>query len=215
MNSTATTALQESEPFTPEDQFVIFSLDGNDFALPVGTVDRIVRAVNITGVPGAKENLLGVINLHGQAIPVFNIRKIFNLPLRGVKLSDLFLLVRISGRSVSIIADSVKGITKRKDQKIIPAGKIFPGMEKILEGLVFFEDGTVLIYDPEKLFSVQDLSKIDMNMVGQKITEIHDKGNEILQKSREDDKTGIKKKGLQSKTEKQRGRKKIEAKKRT
>ena len=173
MNSTATTALQESEPFTPEDQFVIFSLDGNDFALPVGTVDRIVRAVNITGVPGAKENLLGVINLHGQAIPVFNIRKIFNLPLRGVKLSDLFLLVRISGRSVSIIADSVKGITKRKDQKIIPAGKIFPGMEKILEGLLFFEDGTVLIYVPEKLFSLQNLSKIDMKRLGQEIKKIH------------------------------------------
>ena len=173
MNSTATTALQESEPFTPEDQFVIFSLDGNDFALPVGTVDRIVRAVNITGVPGAKENLLGVINLHGQAIPVFNIRKIFNLPLRGVKLSDLFLLVRISGRSVSIVADSVKGITKRKDQKIIPAGKIFPGMEKILEGLLFFEDGTVLIYVPEKLFSLQNLSKIDMKRLGQEIKKIH------------------------------------------
>lgn len=174
MNSTHTTASPATKPFTPEDQFVIFSLDGNDFALPAGIIERIVRSVNITGVPGSQANVLGVINLHGRAIPVFNIRTIFNLPFRETKLSDLYILMRISGRTISIIVDSVKGITGRKDQKIISAGKIFPGMEKILEGLIFFEDGMILIYDPEKLFTLQDLSMIDMEALGQKIKKIHD-----------------------------------------
>ncbi len=193
VNSNHTAASPVTEPFTPEDQFVIFSLDRNDFALPAGIVERIIRSINITGVPGMQENVLGVINLHGQAIPVFDIRKIFNLPSGEIKLSDLFILVCISGRTISIVADSVKGITSRKDQKIIPAGEIFPGMEKILEGLIFFEDGMILIYEPEKLFTLQNLGKIDMKVLGKKIKHHHDTVGKVPPENSKKEKTLTKK----------------------
>ena len=176
---TQITEMPEINPFTLKDQFVVFTLDRNDFALPAGIVDRIIRSVNITSVPGTQENVLGVINVHKQAIPVFNIRKIFNLPSREIQLSDLYILARISGQKISIVVDSVKGMTNRKDQKIIPAGKIFPGMEKILEGLVFFEDGMILIYDPERLFTLENMGKIDMEALEQKIKEIQDTGEKV------------------------------------
>jgi len=44
-----------------EDQFVVFILDRNDFTLPAGIVERIVRSIYITGVPGTQENILSVI----------------------------------------------------------------------------------------------------------------------------------------------------------
>lgn len=182
MNLTHIAKLRQPELFTTEDQFVIFSLDRQDFALPAGFVDRIIRSIFITSMPGIEENIMGVINVQGQAIPVFNIRKIFNLPLKEIRLSDMFILAHISGQIISIVVDSVKGITNRKDQKIIPAGKIFPGMEKTLEGLIFFEDGVILIYNPEKLFSIENLGKINMKVLEQKMGEINDVKNKARSK---------------------------------
>jgi len=170
-----------------EDQLVVFTLDRNDFALPVGIIDRIIRSVSITSVPGTQENVLGVINVHGQAIPVFNIRKIFNLPSREIHLNDQFILARISGQTISIVVDSIKGITNRKDQKIIPADKIFPGMNKILEGFIFFEDGLILIYDPAELFTLENMRKIDIELIEQKMKEIHSKGEKAGERSVETD----------------------------
>lgn len=165
-----------------KDQFMVFTLDRNDFALPAGIIERIIRSVYITGVPGTKQNILGVINIHGQAIPVFNIRKIFNLPGREIQLSDLFILAHVSGMTISIMVDSIKGMTGRKDQKIIPAGKIFPGMEKILDGLLFFEDGLILIYDPERLFTLENVGETDMEMLKQKMKDIQNAGISDLRK---------------------------------
>jgi purine-binding chemotaxis protein CheW len=208
MNLTQTAEFPETKPFTPEDQFVIFSLDRNDFALPVGIIDRIICSVNVTGVPGTKETFLGMINLHGQAIPVFNIRKIFNLPTKDIQLSDLYILICISRQIISIVVDSVRGITNRKDKEIISAGKIFPGMEKILEGLIFFEDGMILIYNPEKLFTLEGAVKIDIEVLEQKIKEVHDTGSKALQERQEKEKVIVKKAKIEKKNRKIRRNKK-------
>jgi purine-binding chemotaxis protein CheW len=180
---TQITEMPEINKSTLGDQFVAFTLDRNDFALPAGIVDRIIRSVNITSVPGTLKNVLGVINVHGQALPVFDIRKIFNLPSRKILLSDLYILVRISGQTISIVVDSIKGITNRKDQKIIPANKIFPGLEKILEGLIFFEEGMILIYDPERLFTLENMGKIDIKVLEQKMKVIHETSEKITEKT--------------------------------
>jgi purine-binding chemotaxis protein CheW len=208
MDLTQTADLAETKPFTPEDQFVIFSLDRNDFALPVGIIDRIIRSVNITVVPGAKEIILGMINIHGQVIPVFNIRKIFNLSSRDIKLGDLYILIRMSGQTISIVVDSVKGITNRKNQKIIPAGKIFPGMEKILEGLIFFEDGMILIYNPEKLFTLEGAGKIDIEVLEQKIKEVHDTGSKASRERQKQEKAEVKRGKVEKKNRKTKRNKK-------
>lgn len=170
--------------FNRHDQFLVFSLDGNEFALPAGMVARIISAVNITGLPGAKENILGVINLRGQAIPVFNIRKIFNLPPREIRLSDLFIIIQHSGRTISVMADSVRGLSGSRERKIIPAAEVFPGLDEIIEALLIFEDGTVLIYNPEKLFTLQDLVSIDLSVMEKSLSKVQETDTETSGESR-------------------------------
>jgi chemotaxis signal transduction protein len=196
------TEMPVTNSFTAEDRFVVFTLDRNDFAIPAGIIDRIIRSIYITGVPGMHENILGMINVHGQAIPVFNIRKIFNLPGREIQLNDLYIIIRISGQIISIVVDSVKGMTNRKDQKMFPAGKIFEGMEKIFEGLIFFEDGMILIYDPEKIFKLEKISGINMEALGQKMKEIQDTGEKARKKTPGQDNKTVKGKEVKTQTDK-------------
>ena len=161
---TQNTEIQKINSLTLADHFVVFTLDQLNFALPVSIVDRIVRTVKITPVPGTPVSILGVINVQGKIIPVFNIRRIFGLPDRELKLIDQLIIARTSEHTISFVTDMVTGITNRLEQKTIPADKIFPGLEKIIEGLVFFEDGMILIYNLEKLFTLENVGMLDLAM---------------------------------------------------
>jgi len=171
------TLIQETE--IPEDgvlnlknQFVIFTINEQKFALPATVVSRIVRIVEITPIPNAPANTVGVINVQGEAVPVFNMRKLFGFPDRELKLTDQLIIARISGHTISFITDMVTGITNRLDKKIITADKVFPGLEKIIEGLVFFEDGMILIYNLEKLFTLENVEMIDLVMKKAKVQDV-------------------------------------------
>ena len=63
-------------------KLVTFSLDDRKFALYVSVVQRIVRVVEVTALPKGPEIVVGIINLQGQVIPVFDIRMRFHLPAR-------------------------------------------------------------------------------------------------------------------------------------
>jgi len=52
------------------DKLVVFNLDDRRFAMPLSAVVRVERIVAITPLPRAPEIVLGVVNMHGQIIPV-------------------------------------------------------------------------------------------------------------------------------------------------
>jgi len=176
---------------TSEDRYVVFKLDEYFFALPVRIVDRIVRAVYITPVPGSPAHILGVINVQGRPIPVFSMRKIFGLPAREMRLSDQLIFVRTLKHTVSFVADMVTGVVNRNGQNRVQDGQIFPGLEKIVEGLVFCDDGIILIYDPEKLFTLENMEKLDLTVLEQKMKVIQETGEKVMEKTPGQDKTAV------------------------
>jgi purine-binding chemotaxis protein CheW len=51
-------------------RLVNFNLDDQKYAMFLSAVIRIIRLVEIIGLPKAPEIVLGVINMHGLIIPV-------------------------------------------------------------------------------------------------------------------------------------------------
>ena len=67
---------------------VAFALNEQRYALRLAIVERIVRMVEITPLPNAPDIVLGVVNLQGRIIPIFNIRRRFGLEEREPDLDD-------------------------------------------------------------------------------------------------------------------------------
>ena len=99
-------------------QFVIFALDEQHYALRLLAVDQIVRVVEIAPLPQAPEIVLGVINIQGGIIPVFHIRKRFHLPEREINLSDHLIIACTVKRLVALVADTVIGVATRTDEEV-------------------------------------------------------------------------------------------------
>jgi purine-binding chemotaxis protein CheW len=136
-------------------RLVHFNLDDQKYALFLSAVVRIIRVVEITGLPKAPEIVLGVINMHGLIIPVFDIRKRFRLPQREMQLDDQLIIASTSKRTVALLVDSVSDVIDIPEEKIIAGEKILPGLEYV-EGVVKTEDGMILIHDLEQFLSLQE-----------------------------------------------------------
>ena len=136
-------------------RLVNFNLGDQKYALFLSAVIRIIRVVEITSLPKAPEIVLGVINMHGLIIPVFDIRKRFQLPQREIQLDHQLIVASTSQRTVALLVDSVDDVIEISEEKIIAGENILPGMEYV-EGVVKTEDGMILIHDLEQFLSLQE-----------------------------------------------------------
>ena len=144
-------------------QFLVFTLEEQRYALYLSAVERIVRMVEITPLPKAPEIVFGVINVQGQVVPVVNVRKRFRLPEREIDLSDQLIIAHSSRRTVALVADAVSGVVERSEKEIITPEKILPGIAYV-EGVIKFEDGMILIHDLDKFFSLEEEAMVDNAM---------------------------------------------------
>lgn len=137
------------------DQFVVFSLDEQRYALPLQAIERIVRAVEVTALPHAPPMVLGVIDMAGRILPVLSLRQHFGLPDRAVVPADRFLIARTALRTVAVVIDEAQGVIERRQSDVGGTGEIAPGFTKI-QGVVKIGDDLVLVLDPERWLSADD-----------------------------------------------------------
>lgn len=144
-------------------QWIVFTLDEQRYALPINSVKRIVHAVEVTPLPKAPEIVLGVISLQGQVIPVVNIRKRFGLPDRELELNDHFVIAQTSQRIIALAVDVVSSVVERFKEEIIPSKKVLSDIEYIA-GIIRLEDGLILVHDLHQLLSLEEVEGLENAM---------------------------------------------------
>lgn len=137
----------------------VFNLDDRQYALYLSSVQRVVRAVEITPLPKGPEIVSGVVNVRGDIVPVFNVRKRFGLREKEMELSDMLVIARTSKQLVGLMADSVSGVVSRKKEEIVPSEEILSGLNYV-DGVVKLEDGLVLIHNLDRFLSLEETQKL-------------------------------------------------------
>jgi purine-binding chemotaxis protein CheW len=144
-------------------QWLVFSLDASRYALPLSATERVVRAAQVTSLPAAPAIVLGAINIAGDVLPVFNLRRRFGLPERALDPADHFLIARTSGRRVVLIIDTALGVIQRPDTDMIAAERIAPALAHI-RGVLPLAENLVLIHDLEQLLTLDESHALDEAM---------------------------------------------------
>ncbi|MFQ6042087.1 MAG: chemotaxis protein CheW [Candidatus Poribacteria bacterium] len=142
-------------------QYIVFNLDRWRYGLHLSYVARVVRVVEITPLPKAPEIVLGVVNVHGEIIPVFNIRHRLRLPEREIELSDKLIIARTSKQTVALLVNAVSGVIEPSEEDIVTPENIMPSV-KYSEGVVKLEGGLILlIHDLDKFISFETEDMLD------------------------------------------------------
>ncbi len=137
---------------------LIFSLDQQRYALHLDTVDTIIRAAAVTKLPKAPDIILGVLDLHGEVVPVVNIRKRFQLAERAITPGDIFIIARTGSLRVALVSDEALGVLEAA-QEIVTVESISPGVEYV-SGVAKTADGLVLIHDLDTFLSLEEKASL-------------------------------------------------------
>lgn len=125
-------------------QIVVFSIDDIRFAVPISSVEYIIKAVEVYPFPGSPELLLGIINYHGETVPVINLRQKLRLKDKPVSSNDYFIVSRTGERKIVFVADKISGYLELDVTKIKNVHAIWPGISRI-ESIASWEDEYILI----------------------------------------------------------------------
>lgn len=95
------------EPPTKSFSVLTFRTHGQVYALPVTAVHQLIEMVAITPIPEAPPAIQGVINVHGDIVPVIDLRLRLGLPFKPYQLRTPIILMQANGRALALVVDEV------------------------------------------------------------------------------------------------------------
>ena len=91
---------------------VTFQLGKEEYGIEIASVQEIIRATDITPVPGASSHVRGVINLRGKIIPVVDLRTRFGLPQGEASDAQRIVVVELGEKRLGMLVDSVSQVIR-------------------------------------------------------------------------------------------------------
>lgn len=107
---------------------LVFSCENNIYALPLASVERVLRALEITTVPESPPVLAGVFDLHGHTIPVISLRYLLSLPVKNMELEDALIIVNVHTHQTALLSDHVVGVFELEYEKPSEALELFDSL---------------------------------------------------------------------------------------
>ncbi|MEO6601672.1 MAG: chemotaxis protein CheW [Polyangiaceae bacterium] len=145
---------------SPRREALLFELVEQRFALALTDVIELTRACAVQALPRAPDFVIGVVNLRGQVVPVFDLRRRLGLPHTALDASDSFVFARIAGRCVALRVDRLLGIEELSITPLEEAPNL-PARLAYVSGVATVADGVVLIYDLEQFLSGAEAAVLD------------------------------------------------------
>ncbi|MDO9412624.1 MAG: chemotaxis protein CheW [Pseudolabrys sp.] len=146
-----------------DEQFIVFRLGGQEYAMPIAAVSEIARTPeHITRVPKAPSFIDGVINLRGGVVPVVDLRRRFDIQGADDQTSQRILVLGFAGARAGFLVDSVAEVLKVSSDAIRPAPDLSPDQMRLMPRVINLEDKgrMILLVDPAQL-----LDKIESDIL--------------------------------------------------
>ncbi len=143
---------------------LVWSLDSQRYALPIDTVDRVIRAVAPTALPGAPAIVSGVIDVAGRLTPLVDMRGRLGLPPRPVQAADGMVLARTERRPVAFYVDVVEPVIEIEDSAVTAIDTIADGTRH-LRGVGKTADGMILIQDLARFLSFEEETELERTLL--------------------------------------------------
>lgn len=150
------------EEDTQHGRFLIFSLDGNTYGLPIRFVTEIIGIQPATRVPETPDYVKGIINLRGRIIPLIDVRLKFGREEIPYNERTCVIVIDVNAVAVGLIVDKVNDVLTIEDEQIAlpPPGAL--GFEnRYIEGIGKAGDMVLLLLDAEKLLRAEEMEMIE------------------------------------------------------
>ncbi len=141
-------------------QYISFKIGGEEYAIDIMAVREIKGWTETTSLPNQAQHILGVMNLRGTIVPVFDLRCRFGMGLTEATRSHVVIIVAVLDRIVGLLVDAVSDILTIDSSEIRPVPEMDRGVATdFLSGIVSINESMVVILALGELFSRGSVEK--------------------------------------------------------
>lgn len=91
-------------------EFITFSAGGQNFCLEITQIREIRRWTPVTALPHTPRDVLGVMNLRGAVIPIFDLAARFGLGTTPANERNVVIVAAVDGTTIGLLVESVSEI---------------------------------------------------------------------------------------------------------
>lgn len=99
---------------------LVFELNGSPFAIPLDAVREILPLPLLSIPPSLPSILAGFLNLGGQAIPVLNLKRLFDMPDSGSGPYSHVVVLKQTNVSLGLLVDRSAGTAAVPPESLVP-----------------------------------------------------------------------------------------------
>lgn len=133
-------------------QCLTFLLFKHLYAVPILTVQEIRRYSAPTPLPNAPSYVLGLINLRGNVIPVFDLRLRFGQAAPTYDRQTVIIIAKVDERHVGVVADDVVKVLAMNREAVRPPPPLAAHIDtSFVQCLLRDGDVIVTLFDVNKL----------------------------------------------------------------
>ena len=139
-------------------QFVVFRLGDNEFAVSIEQVQEILIFSRPTRVPRLPRFIEGIINVRGKIVPVINLRERFEIPSRAQDSDTRIIVVEVAEQTIGMVVDMVTEVTRLPLAAIEPPPSLIATVSSTFVTGIGKLDGRILVLlDLERMLSPDEL----------------------------------------------------------
>jgi purine-binding chemotaxis protein CheW len=146
-----------------EEQLVVFRLMDEEYAVPIESVQEIVRVPDeLIAVPKTPDFIEGVVNLRGAVLPVVDQRRRFGLPAAERNDRQRIVVFSVKGMRTGFIVDSVSQVMRVPQHLIGPAPELSEEQRRLIRRVVNLADQKrmILMLEVDQLLDTGELGEL-------------------------------------------------------
>jgi purine-binding chemotaxis protein CheW len=132
-------------------EVVEFVLGSERYGIESSHIREIYPLSEFTPLPCTPAFVLGLVNVRGQILSIINIKKLFELPEKGLTNLNKVIIVHANHMEVGILADAILGVRRIALEELHPALPTLTGIrEEYLKGIT---RDPLVVLDAETILS--------------------------------------------------------------
>ena len=134
-----------------EIQLVGFMVGDEEFAVPILSIQEIIKPIEYTRVPKTPEYVLGVFNLRGSVLPLIDLRMKFGLSKSQENEETRYMVIRNNDEIAGFVIDRLTQAARIKESQIDPAPETLHDERNLIYGVGKKDDSLISILNVEAL----------------------------------------------------------------
>lgn len=132
-------------------QLVCFMVDDEEFAVPILSIQEIIKPIEATRVPSTPDYVIGVFNLRGTVLPLIDLRRKFGREKASYTDDTRFIVIKSRNQVSGFVIDKLTEAIRLRESDIDPAPESLNEEEDHIYGVGKREDSIITILKIEQL----------------------------------------------------------------